>query len=370
MLLGIDASRAAVEQRTGTEAYAFFLIRALIKKTSGLNLRVRLYFNQPPETDLFPSLPHVEQRIIPFPRLWTHVRLAVELQLHPVNVFFTPAHVIPFTHFGPSVATVHDLGFHYFPDAHTWKQRAYLKLSTRTNSRKSRRIIADSQATKDDLMRFYGCKAEKIDVIYPGLDPSLRPVTNQGILNQIQKRYAISSPYLLYLGTLQPRKNLVRLVRAYGESGLAHQLVLAGRVGWRSASIMDEIGQLDSKIRQRVHLPGYIAEQDKAALLSGATAVLYPSLYEGFGFPLLEAQACGTPVLAANSSSIPEIAGNTAVLVDPLDQEAILHGMIALVHNAGLRRELAARGLQNIQRFSWERAADEILAVLLEAAGK
>jgi len=368
MFIGIDASRAVTSQRTGTEAYAFFLIQALLSLTAGQDYRLCLYFNQPPPAGHFPDLPHVEYRILPQAHLWTHVRLAGELQRQPPGVFFTPAHVIPFTYRGCSVATVHDLGYHYFPAAHTRRQLAYLKLSTRSNGRLSRKLIADSQATKADLVRFYNLKPDKIEVIYPGVDPALNPVTNTTRLKTVQRKYAINGPYLLFIGTLQPRKNLVRLIQAYAASGLPHQLVLAGKLGWRSGSILGEISRLTPIIRQRLLLPGFIADDDKAALISGATALLYPSLYEGFGFPLLEGQACGTPVIAAKTSSLPEIAGDAALLVDPEGSDELTAALRLVVSDSDLRHDVVRKGLVNVKRYTWEKTAASVLKTLEQAA--
>ena len=366
MIIGIDASRAVTAQRTGTEAYAYFLIHALIPLAAQQNHRLRLYFNQPPPPALFPEAEHVEQIVIPFPRLWTHLRLAVELHRRPPDIFFTPAHVIPLTYRRRSAATVHDLGYYYFPEAHPRRQLAYLRWSTRHNGRSAHTLLADSQATKEDLIAHEGVPPEKIHVVYPGLDPALAPVRAEAMITAVLHKYQITPPYFLFLGTLQPRKNLVRLIRAFAAANLPHQLVLAGKPGWLSQPILDEIHHSPFTIHHSPFvLPGYIPDADKAALLSGATAFLYPSLYEGFGFPLLEAQACGTPVLAANSSSLPEIAGESALLVDPLDQEAITAALQRLAADTTLQQTLIARGLENVTRFTWEATAVRALAALV-----
>ena len=367
LTIGIDASRTITGQRTGTEAYATFLLQALIPLATVQNHRIRLYFNQPPPENLFPQSPHVEHIGIPSPRLWTHVRLAAELHRHPPDVFFTPAHVIPFSYFGPSVATVHDLGYHYFPEAHPRRQLAYLRWSTRHNGRRARCVVADSQATKADLIQLDGIPADKIDVIYPGVDPALQPVTNEEVITAVLHKHHITPPYLLYLSTLQPRKNLVRLIQAYAASGLPHQLVLAGKPGWLSQPILEVISNQSSVISEQIVVTGFVDEVDKAALLSGATAVLYPSLYEGFGFPVLEAQACGTAVLTATTSSLPEVAGDTALLVDPLDTAAITQGIQRLVQDEAYRQELVQRGFENVERFSWEETAVQLLQTLEKA---
>ncbi len=368
MIIGIDASRAVTGQRTGTEAYATFLLHALIPLAVAQKHTIRLYFNQPPPQNLFSDAPQLEQVVMPFPRLWTHIRLAAALHRRPPDVFFTPAHVIPYSYFGASVATVHDLGYHHFPKAHPKRQLVYLRWSTRHNGSRARRIIADSQATKQDLIQLDGTPPDKIDVIYPGIDPTLQPVMDEETITAVLAKYHITPPYLLFLSTLQPRKNLIRLIQAYVASSVPHQLVLAGKPGWLSDPIFSEISNLQSPISKKVITTGYIADSDKAALLSGATAVLYPSLYEGFGFPVLEAQACGTAVLTANTSSLPEVAGDAALLVDPLDTAAITQGIQTLVNDELLRYGLVQRGFENVKKFRWEETAVQILHTLEQAA--
>jgi glycosyltransferase involved in cell wall biosynthesis len=391
MIIGVDASRAVTRQRTGTEAYAYFLTQALIPLAAERGYQLRLYFNQPPPSDLFPEDDFVEHVVIPFPRLWTHLRLAWELQRQPPDLFFTPAHVIPYTYRGLSVATVHDLGYHYFPEAHPPRQLSYLRWSTRHNGRIARRIIADSQATKNDLIRFDEVAPDKIDVVYPGIDPGLRPLSNREQITAVLQKYGITPPYLLFLSTLQPRKNLVRLIQAYAAAKVPHQLVLAGKQGWLAEPILTEVNHQSSIVNRQSSIvnrqssiinrqssivnrqssivtPGFIDDDDKAALLSGATALLYPSLYEGFGFPVLEAQACGAPVLCANSSSLPEVAGEAALLIDPEDTEAITVAIQRLVNDPLLRHQLALAGLENVRRFTWRETAVQVLQVLEKAA--
>jgi glycosyltransferase involved in cell wall biosynthesis len=373
MVIGIDASRAVTGRRTGTEAYAYFLIRALIPPAGEAGHTLRLYFNQKPAVDLFPKASHVEHKVLAFPRLWTHLRLGRELRRHPPDVFFTPAHVIPAGYHQPAVATVHDLGYLSFPEAHTRRQVAYLRWSTRHNVRHSRPVITDSAATRDDLIRLWDVKPERIKVIYPGIDPALRPIRDTGQLMAVQNKFGIRPPYLLHIGTIQPRKNLARLIDAFAASGLTHQLVLAGGMGWRSESILRRIDEQEPGVRERIILPGYFDEDNKGALISGADALVYPSLYEGFGFPLVEANVCGTPVLGADTSSLPEIAGGSAgeagqmaaLLVDPLDTEALRQGLLQVAGDEALRKRLVAAGLVNSRRFSWQQTAREVLEALV-----
>lgn len=371
MIIGIDASRAATGQRTGTEAYAYHLIRALIPLLAERGHQARLYFNQPPAEDLFSDWGDAQRVVIAQRRLWTHWALGRELRRRPPDVFFTPAHVIPFGYRGAAVATIHDLGYEYFPEAHPWRQLAYLRWSTRHNARVSRRILADSGATRDDLVRLYDIDPAKIEVVYPGADPEIRREDDPERVSAACAKYGIRPPYLIYLGTLQPRKNLVRLVEAFAAGELhakGYTLVLAGKVGWLSQPLLDVISRFPSVIGGHIWVIGYVDEADKAALLSGAMALAFPSLYEGFGFPVLEAQACGTPVMCADSSSLPEVAGEGALLVDPLDEEAITEAMGRVTLDAELRDDLVHAGYANLERFSWSKSAAQVLTILEAAA--
>ena len=372
MIIGIDASRAATGQRTGTEAYALHLIRALIPLAAERGHTLRLYFNEAPAPDLFPAASHVIPTVIPLRRMWTHARLGHELRSRPPDVFFTPAHVIPIGIRCPAVATVHDLGYERFPAAHPRRQLAYLRWSTRHNARVARRVIADSQATAGDLTALYATAPARIAVVYPGADPDLRRVDDPAAIHAAAAKYGVHSPYLLYLGTLQPRKNLDRLVEAFALSSLhkdGYSLVLAGRAGWLAAPLLEAVSALPPAVQAHVALPGYVDEADKAALLSGAAALVFPSLYEGFGFPVLEAGACGAPVLCANTSSLPEVAGAAALLVDPLDTAALAEAMRRLTADELLREYLVARGYANLRRFQWPETAAKTLAILEAAAG-
>lgn len=371
MIIGIDASRATTGQRTGTEAYAFHLIRTLIPMAAERGHRLRLYFNQSPPDNLFEDWRDSERVVMPQRRLWTHQALGRELRRRPPDVFFTPAHVIPIGYRGAAVATIHDLGYEQFPEAHPRRQLAYLRWSTRHNARIGRRVLADSGATRDDLVRIYDVDPARIDVVYPGADPDLRRDDDPARIADACAKYGIRSPYLLYLGTLQPRKNLVRLVEAFAASELytkGYTLVLAGKVGWLSQPLLDVISRFPSVVGGHIWVIGYVDEADKAALLSGATSLVFPSLYEGFGFPVLEAQACGTAVICANTSSLPEVAGVGALLVDPLDTAALAEAMRQVIGDSNLQNNLIAAGHANLARFSWPDAAAHVLDILEQAA--
>ncbi len=361
MLIGIDASRAVVPHPTGAEIYSRELIRALL--ALGSEHRFRLYFRTAPPPGVFPG---AEKRPIPFPRMWTHLRLSWEMTRHPPDVLFVPSHVLPIIHPPASLVTVHDLGYRYFPDAHPRLQRFYLELSTRWNVHAAAHVLADSAATRDDLVAHYRVDPEKITVVYPGLDETLAPVHDPARIAKAKARYGIAGDYYLYLGTLQPRKNLARVVAAFADLPCAIRanvaLVLAGKKGWLYDDLFTQVDRLG--LTEQVHFPGYIAAEDKAALLSGALAFVFPSLHEGFGFPVLEAQTCGCPVIASDASSLPEVAGEAALLVDPQNVADISTAMARVVTDEDKRADLIARGFINIRRFSWEQCAQTTLGII------
>jgi glycosyltransferase involved in cell wall biosynthesis len=369
MIIGIDASRAAASRRTGTEWYSLRVTQGLLRLAEGKH-RVRLYSNGPLPPDLFPG---ADVRSIPFTRLWTHVRLSAEMLTHAPDALFVPAHVLPLLHPAASVVTVHDLGYLRYPEAHKEADRRYLDWSTRWNARQAAAVLADSEATKADLVRAYGARPEKIHVVYLGRDERFVPVTNPLRLAGIRAKYDLAQRYFLYIGTLQPRKNLERVVQAFealsGRPELADmQLVLAGRKGWLYDSLFARVEA--AGLGERVLFPGYIPDEDLPALLSAATAFVFPSLYEGFGIPVLEAGGCGLPVITSNTSSLPEVAGDAALLVDPHDVDAIAEAMYRVVTDRDLAAELTRRGHENVKRFSWEKCARETLAVLESVARK
>jgi len=377
LVIGIDASRALRPRPAGPERYAREIIRHLLQLPGAGRHVWRLYTDQPVSQSPFPQRTpgaeeaNVELCVLPWRRMWTHRCLAAEVRRRPPSVFFVPSHVVPFrlpSQLPPCVVTIHDLGYQALPAAHPWSQRLYLTWGTRWSATVARRVIAISRATADDLRRYCGTPAGKIRVIYEAA--AAMPVPSQEEIAAARREYGLRRPYALYVGTIQPRKNLARLIEAYGilaEAGLPEgDLVLAGSLGWLSDPIM-AMAQT-SAVAKHVRLIGYVEEDRLAALLAGAKFFCYPSLFEGFGLPVLEAQHMGVPVMTSNTSSLPEIAGDAALLVDPTDVDAIAEAMLRLSQDEALRARLIAAGYENVKRFSWEKAATETLAVLEEAA--
>lgn len=355
MRIAIDASRCTVQRVTGTENYAIQLLRALIRHNT--EHHIRLYFRDTPRPDLFPASPLVEQRVIPFQRMWTHVRFAAALWQDKPDVTFVPAHTLPFAFPGKAIVTVHDLGFKYFPQAHPARQRQYLDLTTRYSARRAALVLADSRATATDLHHFYGTPPAKIHVVYPGVDA---PIV--GDAAAVRQKYKLPDRYFLFIGTLQPRKNIARLVQAYRRwqelnPADAAGLVLAGGKGWLYDPAWAEG-------TDGVHLTGYIDDVDKGVLYAGALALVFPSLYEGFGFPVLEAMHSGTPVIASSTSSLPELVQDAGLQVNPLDAESIARAMSQLSNDESLRQTYLRRGAAQAARFTWESAAEQLLHAL------
>jgi glycosyltransferase involved in cell wall biosynthesis len=375
MVIGVDVSRALRAHRTGTERYALEIVRHLLQLPEASAHAWRLYSDAEPIKSPFPirtpgsPIDNVELAVLPGRRLWTHRTLAAEVHRRPPDVLFVPAHVIPFVwpsrRLPPSVVTIHDLGYLHFPQAHTWRQSLYLNWSTRWSARVAARVIAISRATADDLQTAYAIDRRKIDVIYEATVPTADMDAAASPLPAHLPR-----SYALFVGTIQPRKNLVRLAKAYAELVKSHavawDLVIAGGKGWLSDKVVQAIEDL--ALPDRIHLPGYVAEDQMPALLKNARLFCFVSLYEGFGLPILEAQAAGVPVMTANNSSLPEVAGDAAILVDPTDVDAIAEAMLRLSSDETLRQQLIAAGRANVARFSWQKAARETLAVLIKAA--
>ncbi len=366
MLIGIDASRAVLARRTGTERYALEITRALIETAP--DDRFVLYFNQPPRPGLLPRSERVRWRVIPAPRLWTVARLSLEMAARPPDVLFVPAHSLPPITPRATVATIHDLGYLHFPGEHPTPTRWLRRLANRWSARRATRVVAISGATRDDLVRHEGVPAERIGVVHHGSGPLFKPVRDPAVLEAVRARHGLDAPYFLFVGTLQPRKNLERLLAAFDRVAADRPdllLALVGAGGWQPDRLRAALAGI--RACDRVRLLGYVDDADLSPLMSGSLGLAFPSLHEGFGLPALEAMACDTPVLTSNTSSLPEVVGAAALLVDPLDVAAIADGLGRLAEDADLRQQLGDRGLARAAGFTWQRAAKETLAVLRAA---
>jgi glycosyltransferase involved in cell wall biosynthesis len=362
MLIGIDASRAALLRRTGTEGYTWHLLRELPEVAAPHDLVY--YFNHPPTPGDFPPHDRVRHRVMPFPRLWTHARLAWEMSISTPDLLFVPAHVLPWRLPRRSVVTVCDLGYLNYPDAHSWQRRWYLHWGTLYSARAATTVIAISDATKQDLVNRYHIPADKIRVVHLATGPEFRPDIPDDTIDNARVRYGITAPYFLFVGSIHPRKNLAGLLEAFASVVASYagrlELVVAGQPGYRGNAIMRQAKGLP------VRFLGYVPGADLPPLMAGALALTFPSFYEGFGLPALEAMACGTPVLAANASSLPEVVGDAGMLADPHQPAEWAAAMRRLVDDEGLRADMRERGMARAAGFSWQRCARETMAILEE----
>ncbi len=287
----------------------------------------------------------------------------VELFTGPLDVYHgTNCFAAP-TRRARKVVTVHDLTPLLFPQWHTREVQGYAHELRRTIHQPDL-IVADSEATRRDLERHLGVAPERVRVVPLAAGSHFHP-PDPATLPDILARHGIQRPYVLHTGTLEPRKNLVRLLNAFARTTRDHDLVLVGTKGWLSDEIHATIAKL--RLADRVRLTGYVPREDLPAIYAGAEAFCYPSLYEGFGLPPLEAMACGTPVITSNVSSLPEVVGSAAVLVDPHEEESLSEALQRVLGDADLRQRLRERGLEQASRFAWERTARETHAAYREA---
>lgn len=367
MIVGIDASRAFLRRRTGIEEYSYQVIRhlraELRDQTVVLYVRKKLEIRNSklemtvPDID-FDLPPQWQVKGLWAPRFWTQIRLSLEMLCHAPDVLFVPAHTVPLIHPQKTVVTVHGLEYEFSPESYGFWERLYMCWSIRFSVRVADRVIAVSENTKRDLMLLYAVPEKKIQVIYEGL--------SQPTIYNLQPTTLAEKPFFLFIGRLETRKNIVRMIEAFEiikqKTSLPHQLILAGKPGYGYEEIQFSI--FNSQFSNHIQELGYVSEEDKWNLLRGAAAFLFPSLYEGFGLPVIEAQSVGTLVITANTSSLPEIAEEGAFFVDPLSPEALANAMEALVRNPDKRADIIEKGTLNVRRFSWGVCAQAIGVLL------
>jgi glycosyltransferase involved in cell wall biosynthesis len=294
--------------------------------------------------------------------LWEQIALPWQ----SMDLLHSTAFVAPLAARWPTVATVYDLSFLHYPQALTPGRRAYLQLLSPLSCRRAKRIIAISESTRRDLVKQWGIPADRIDVAYPGAGEQFRPLPEDEVAD-FRARHSLPRRFILHLGTLEPRKNLVRLIGAFARLETDAKLVLAGGRGWLDDTIVAEIERLG--LQDKVLLPGYLADQALAFWYNAASVLAYPSLYEGFGLPIIEAMACGTPVVTSTASSMPEAAGDAGLLVDPHDTEMLTEALHRALTDEGLREEMRIRGLSQAARFTWQATATATVATYRRALG-
>lgn len=301
--------------------------------------------------------------------LWEQTALPWAARREHADVLHAMAYVGPLAASIPQVVTVYDLSFLLFPSVFNRLNRWYLSTLTPLSVRRARQVIAISESTKRDLVRLTGVPADRVQVVYPGLEPDIRRVSDAGSLAAFRQRHNLPEHFVLFVGTLEPRKNVAALVRAYGllrrRRAISHALVLAGSKGWRYEHIFAAIEE--EGLSSDVIMPGYVAYEDLPFWYSAADLFVYPSLYEGFGLPALEAMACGAPAITSNVSSLPEVGGDAALLVDPGDDEQLAAAMESVLTSPQRAGDMRAKGLARAATFTWESMARATRAVYAQA---
>ncbi len=369
-MIAIDGSRANLDQKTGTEYYSAILLKKLAELDRKNRYRIYVQKKGWVLEENWPA--NFEVKIIESPFLWTQLRLSLELSKTKPEVLFVPAHAVPFRHPKKTIVTIHDLAYEFYPSSYKTLARAYLKLSTRWSAKWASDIIVPSRATKKDLVNLYKVASKKIHVIPHGYNRELfKKIDNPHEIGLIKKKYGLNEneDYLFFVGRLDERKNIVGMIKAFykvkSQTNFDYKLVLAGKAGVGYEKMQKEIKDL--LIENDVKFLGYVPEQDLPYLMSGATIFLFPSLYEGFGFPILEAMACGVPVITSKTSSCPEVAGEGAILVNPDNIEEIADSITCILTDARLRVRLTQQGFRQIEKFSWDKTAKETLQIIGEA---
>ncbi|HCX27757.1 MAG TPA: hypothetical protein DHI91_01290 [Candidatus Portnoybacteria bacterium] len=413
MTIGINAAAALKQPRTGVEEYTYQLIKHLtmlpearehrfllylprskgyssseakrVEKSDGKVLDfapLALHSNNNTEKRIFdlPLPDNFEIKILywPLPFLWTQIRLAWEMLWCSPEILFIPVHILPFLAPKKSIVTIHGLEYEYFPEHYPLWHRRYLRWSTKYAVRQAAKIIAISANTKQDLIKLYGAESEKIEVVHHGVSFCHSEAVGRGISRECGSciregsfprhggvRMTGKDPYILYIGRVETKKNIQGLLEAYKilkeKYNIPHQLVLAGARGYGYEDIKFKIKNLKLKIIEL----GYISEEEKWQLLSDADLFVFPSFYEGFGLPVLEAQVAGVPVVCSDNSSLREITGRGALLVNPRNNLQIVEAIKQAIDDNVLRDKLRQSGWENIKRFDWEKCARETLSILL-----
>jgi len=356
----------------GNESYATNLIEALaeIDQTNCYTLyvtkreAVERFGNRWPNFSVRSTLPHTPLIRIP-------LTLSAELRRNPVDVLHVQFTAPPFSPC-PVVVSIHDLSFEHLPQTFKWRSRKQLRITVRRTARQASQVIALSEYARNDIVNTYQVSPDKISVIPLSAAGHFHPIKDEEELQRVRQTYGIEGEYMLSVGAIQPRKNLGRLVAAYSHlrgakpEGKLPKLVLAGKCAWLYDETLRAIKELE--LSDSIILTGYVPESDLPALYSGALCFIYPSYFEGFGLPPLEAMQCGVPVIVGDRTSLPEVVGDAAVLVDPFDVHALAAAIEKVVSDSDLRARLSVQGLARAKLFEWRETARQTLAVYQKAA--
>jgi len=372
MLIGIDASRANKPNKTGVEWYAHHLIQQLKTLTVNDQNTWVLYANDVLKGGLekLPENWYEVRAHWPLVKGWTQVRLSWEMWRRPTDVLFVPAHVLPRVTPKKSVVTVHDIGFHRFPQLYKNRDRQFQEWSTKDIAKRAAREVTVSEFSGREISECYGIPAERIAITYNGVDHDVfRPIGDRQAVAERLQRYRLGNQFFIAIGRLEAKKNIANLIKAFTlfktrrGSGDPYKLVLVGNPGFGFEDIKKALEQ--SSVRQDIVQLGYVPEGDMPYLLNAAEGLIHPSWYEGFGIPPVEAMACGCPVLSSNAASLPEIIGpEAAVFFPPGEIDLMANALAKVADDAALKQRLKMAGVARAARYTWRRTAEQTLPVL------
>jgi glycosyltransferase involved in cell wall biosynthesis len=372
MTIGIDIRVLTRGARTGVEEYTINLLNFLLPLDK--KIKYKLFYNAYRKAKLnypWTNLDNVEIKKFRFPNRalffsnrWTS-RPKIDRLLNGVDVFFNPHFfVAPISNSCKKVVTFHDLSFELYPEFFSRSKRIWQKIlmNAKNEAQKADRIIAVSNSTKQDLIDFYKIPEEKIQVIYSGIEQNLKKDISDERILKVKKKYRLPDKFILYFGTIEPRKNLVGLIKAFEKLNTQYKLVIAGEKGWLYKDVFKAARQ--SPFSSEIIFTGFVNSNDKPYLYSLASLFVYPSFYEGFGFPPLEAMACKTPTITSKFSSLPETVGKTAIMIDPYDIDEFACAMNLALKDENLREKLKKQGIEQVKKFNWQKCTQETLEVL------
>jgi len=296
--------------------------------------------------------------------IWEQVALPTIVRRAEIDLLHSPHYTMPLSHPVPSVVTFHDMTFYLRPEMHTSVKRAFFPWMMKHSSKRADRIVTDSENTRRDLIRILGVAAEKVVTIHLGYLPIFRPIEDDGELEAIREKYALPEKFVLYVGAVEPRKNLPLLLKAFEKLAQRENslhLVIAGGLGWLYEDVLTLIESMES--RDRVIRVGHVPYTDLPAFYNLANVFVYPSVYEGFGLPPLESMACGTPVITSNISSMPEFVGEAGILIPPNDEGALLMALQLILRDDALHQKLSEEAPKQAAHFTWKHTAEKTLQV-------
>ena len=369
--IGLDGDVLG-RRRTGDESYLTSLMRGLhgIDEDNEYVVYVR---DAEAVASMFPELPRFGFESVRPQSIWFRYALGLPwlLRRRPVDLLHVQYFIPPMTPC-PTVLTVHDLSFVVHPEFFSLRDRVLLQRLVPKSMRRADRIITDMEITKQDMVRIYGVDPERIEVIPLAADLRYRPMDREVCRESVAKSFGVDGPFVLYVGTFQPRKNVEPLIRGYTQmreqGDLQHKLVLVGKPKHKYESVFEAIET--SPFRDDIILTGFVEDDDLPVFYNAADVFVFPTLFEGFGLPVVEAMACGTPVITTNVSCLPDVSGGAAMLVDPNDPEAFATAMTSVLSDETVAQQMAERGLAHSAGYSWERTARETVAVYRKVLGE